>query len=57
MFVCLSQTCCLVEMCYLVKVLTELGSLMCTTACDSFIAGLESIPNMLGKKTNSFLVL
>ena len=57
MFVCLSQTRCLVEMCYLVKVLTELGSFIRTTACDSFAMGIESIPNMLGKKTNSFLVL
>lgn len=57
MFICLSQTCCLVEMCYLVKVLTELGSLRGTAACDSSIMGLESVPNMLGKKTNSCLVL
>lgn len=36
------------------KVLTELGSLMWTTTCDSFFMGLESIPNMLGKKTAFF---
>lgn len=57
MLVCLSQTYCLVEMCYIVKALTELGSLLGTTTCDSFIVGLESVPNVLGKETNNFLVL
>ena len=53
MLVCLSQTYCLVEMYYILKALTELGSLLGTTTCDSFIMGLESVPNMLGKQTTS----